>query len=65
MRLLASSLPFMLPLARGDVAAVCTLAATLAVARSPASAVSLAPVAGTAAPCNCRGADRPGWPACA
>lgn len=40
MRLLAGSIPFMQPLSRGDVAAVCTLAATLAVARSPASAVS-------------------------
>lgn len=41
MRLLAGSIPFMQPLSRGDVAAVCTLAATLAVARSPASAIAV------------------------
>ena len=40
MRLLAGSIPFMQGLPANDVAAVCTLAATLAVARSPASAVS-------------------------
>jgi hypothetical protein len=40
MRLLAGSIPFMQSLPPNDVAAVCTLAATLAVARSPASAVS-------------------------
>ncbi|KAL4856974.1 hypothetical protein ACK3TF_002671 [Chlorella vulgaris] len=41
MRLLAGSIPFMRPLAPSDAAAVCTLAATLAVARSPASAIAV------------------------
>lgn len=41
MRLLSSSLPFVQPLSAPHVTAVCTLASTLAVARSPASLVSL------------------------
>lgn len=41
MRLLVHSLPFVKLLVPSDVAAVCTLAATLAMARSPASAIAV------------------------
>ncbi|KAI7841814.1 hypothetical protein COHA_004537 [Chlorella ohadii] len=41
MRLLSSSLPFVQPLSAPHVTAVCTLASTLAVARSPASLIAV------------------------
>lgn len=41
MRLLSGSLPFVQPLAAPHVTAVCTLASTLAVARSPASLIAV------------------------
>ncbi|PSC70125.1 monovalent Cation:Proton antiporter-1 family [Micractinium conductrix] len=41
MRLLSGSIPFVRGLSPADAAAVCTLAATLAIARSPASAIAV------------------------
>lgn len=55
MRLLSGSLPFVQPLSAPHVTAVCTLASTLAVARSPASLVRGSCCAGQLLQLVCRG----------